>query len=194
MKQVTTFDHVFHLWMQEELKPHKERDVLKFVQKKKGYNSITEWRLAAALSMGLDKLSWKIMHIKNPNKELPRVIIGPYQGWSQFFTNRLTTRFEDALRIPEFIAWCKTHDRINPIMKNFPTSSTIILLQKENGDLIHIEGGHRICALTYAQVLGKPISFGKEKTIYACIAKVTNPQIALLKKYLKQGSHKKPLK
>jgi hypothetical protein len=191
MKQILTFDEVFHLWMEEELKPSGTRNVLEFVQKQKGFSSITEWRLNTALNLGLDKMKWQLIDIKDPNKTLPQVIVGPYQGWSKFFGNKFNTSFADAIKIPEFFEWCKTHDRINPIMKNFPKNSHIILLQKSNGDYIHIEGGHRICAITFAQALNKPIKFGKDRTIRAAIAKISNSQLAQLRKHLKEGSNKK---
>ncbi len=193
MKQILTFDQVFHFWMEEELKPHKNRNVLEFVQKQKGFSSITEWRLNTALKLGLDKFKWNLISIKDPNKILPNVIVGPFKGWSMFFDNELKTSFKELVKIPGAQAWLKTHDRINPIMKNFPKSSTIILLQKPSGDFIHIEGGHRICAISYAQTLGKPISFGKERSIQAAVAKISNFEITKLKKLLKQGTNKKPL-
>lgn len=193
MKQILTFDQVFHIWMAEELKPHKNRNLLEFVQKQKGFSSITEWRLNTALELALDKLQWQLIDIKDPNKTLPEVLVGPFKGWSTFFDNQFKTSFKELVKIPEAKAWIKKHDRINPIMKNFPKSSTIILLQKPNGDYIHIEGGHRICATSYAQSLGKPIKFGKDRTIQAAVAKISNSQIAKLKKFLKQGTNKKPL-
>ena len=191
MKQILTFDEMFLFWLEAEINQIEGRNLLS-VAKQKGFSSITEWRLSTALRLGLDKLSWRLVDIKNPSKTLPKIIIGPYQGWSIFFKNKLTTTFVELVKIPEARNWLKTHDRINPIRKNFPKASTIILLQKPNGDYIHIEGGHRICAVSYAQTLGKPIKFGKQKSIQAAVAKISNAELTKLKKFLKQGTNKKP--
>lgn len=191
MKQILSFDEVFHLWMTEELKPSGKRDVLKFVQKQKGFSSITEWRLATALKLGLDKKQWELVKIKKTNKILPNVIIGPYQGWSKFFDNKITTTFANALKIPEFLEWCETHDRLKGMIKNFPKNSTIILFQKPNGEYIHIEGGHRICALALQIAMGEPIKFNKDEYMHAVIAQISTSEIAKLKQFLKSGTNNK---
>src|SRR6185436_17868086 len=102
----------------------------------------------------------------DPGETLPKIIIGPYPGWQQFITNkRLFTTFAQAVEIPEFFDWCKNHDRVVPLSQNFPLPTTLILFRKENGGLIHIEGGHRICAVAYANKIGQPIDFSKGKVM-----------------------------
>lgn len=183
-----TFDEVFKIWLDAEVSQIEGRNILD-VAKNKGFKSIAEWRLATALRLGMDSKEWTLEVVDNPNEFLPNVIVGPYQGWSVFFENKLDTSFAQALEIPEFLEWCKTHDRIIPISENFPQGTTLILLRKENGDLIHIEGGHRICAVAYAQKIGNPIEFIKPVT--AAIATISNEEIENLISFLKHGTFKK---
>jgi hypothetical protein len=165
-----SFDEVFRIWLDNEVLKVEGRDLLP-VAKSKGFNSIAEWRLATALALRMDLKDWTLQVIKDPNRVLPEVVVGPYPGWSKFFHNTLNTTFEQALHINEFWQWCQGHDRIVPLSKNFPLPTTIILLQKENGQLIHVEGGHRICAVAYTQKIGKPIDFTNKPPVTAAVAR-----------------------
>jgi hypothetical protein len=184
-----TFDEVFKIWMDSEVGKIEGRDILS-TAKAKGFTSIVEWRLATALQLGMDKKSWVMETIYNPNDVLPNIIIGPYQGWSKFFDNKFTITFAQALEIPEFLEWCKTHDRIVPISENFPVPSTIILFRKKNGQLIHIEGGHRICAIAYAKKVNKLINFDNKLPLTAAITEIDDSEINNLIEFLKQGTFK----
>lgn len=188
MKQLT-FDEVFNIWLTDEVKQIEGRDILP-VAKSKGFNSITEWRLNTALKLGLDKKDWNLETIDNPNQVLPKIIIGPYQGWLKFFEKNLTVTFAQAVDNDEFFKWCQTHDRIIPISENFPLPTTVILFRKENGDLIHIEGGHRICAVAYKQKIGEPINFEGKPEVKAAIAPISDDEIDKLVEFLKQGTNK----
>lgn len=190
MKQAITFDQVFNLWMDAEVHPLPGRNLLAMA-KKKGFNSITEWRLATAVKLGLPKKKWILTTITNPNITAPKIIIGPFAGWSRFFSNQLSTSFGSALKITEFFEWCKKHDRISKLGKHLPLPTTVILLQKPNGKYICIEGGHRICAISYAKQIGKPLKFTKTKKLTAAIAKITNAELSQLKKLIQASQIKK---
>jgi hypothetical protein len=138
----------------------------------------------------MDTKSWTLETINNPNEVLPKIIIGPYQGWSKFFNNQITTPFAQALDIPEFFEWCQTHDRIIPLSQRFPLPTTLILFRKTNGELIHIEGGHRICAAAYAQKIDKPITFEGQPPMTAAIAPIDDAEIPKLIEFLNRGTHK----
>jgi hypothetical protein len=185
-KQIT-FDHVFKYWLINELDVLEERDLLALA-KSKGFNSIVEWRLATALRLGMDTKAWEEIVIDNPNETLPKIIVGPFQGWSKFFDNQFETSFARALEIPAFFDWCQTHNRIPDIAEKFPAKTEIVLFQKPNGDYIHIEGGHRICAVAYAQKLGKRV----ESQVTAAVAQITEEEIGNLKQFLKDGTEKQP--
>lgn len=188
IEREVSFDEVMLSWLEAEIKQIEGRDILP-VAKDKGFSSITEWRLATALRLGMDKKVWHLVEIEDPNTVLPKIIVGPYQGWSRFFDNKIDTTFEQALEIPEFFEWCKTHDRIQPIIENYPTSSTIILYRKTNGELIHIEGGHRICAVMYQEKIGETINFDGIK-ITAAVADIDESEVAKLQEFLKVGTYK----
>src|SRR6185503_14245750 len=132
-----TFDQVFNIWMDAEANQVEGRNILP-VAKEKGFGSIAEWRLATALKLGMDKKEWSLVTIENPDEVLPNIIIGPYRGWSKFFDNHLNTTFAQALEIPEFFEWCKTHDRVVPLSQNFPLPTAIILFRRADGRLICI--------------------------------------------------------
>ncbi len=184
-----TFDEVFKIWMDAEVSSPYRRDTLP-VAKEKGFNSITEWRLATALRLGMDKKDWTLETIDNPGEALLNIIVGPYPGWSKFFNNQLTTTFAQAMEIPEFFEWCKTHDRIVPYSENFPFPTTLILFRKPDGKLICIEGGHRVCAVAFANKLGKPISFDGKPPVTAAIANVAEEEIVNMVELIKLGTAK----
>jgi hypothetical protein len=188
-KKKITFDEVFKIWLDAEVLQIEGRDILLLAQSK-GFSSIAEWRLATALRFGLDTKEWSLEAIEQPNQTLPNIIVGPYQGWSQFFDNKLSTTFAQALEIPEFWEWCSTHDRVIPLSESFPLTNTFILLRKPSGELIHIEGGHRICAVAYRNKVGKPIDFGSNMA-YAAIAPINEEEIAKLIEFLQAGTFKK---
>ncbi|HMQ02004.1 MAG TPA: hypothetical protein PKD79_02975, partial [Candidatus Doudnabacteria bacterium] len=132
---------------------------------------------------------WVLEAVSDPAKTLPNIIVGPYQGWSKFFDNKLVTTFEEAMEIPEFFEWCQAHDRVVPLAKNFPLPTKLIVLRKENGQLIHIEGGHRICAVAFANKIGKPIDFSKSE-INIAVATINDEEIPQLLDFLRTGSSK----
>jgi hypothetical protein len=175
------FDQVFNIWLEAETQKPGLSQYLDFVRGK-GFNSISEWRLDIALKFGLDKLQWRYEEIHNPGSVLPNILIGPYKGWSIFFENKLATSFEDLLKIKEAVKWCSSHDRIIPIPQNFPELTRLILLEKPDGSFVHIEGGHRCCAVAYMQRKGTPIDFLHRK-VFAAIAPVTEDQINNLIKF-----------
>lgn len=182
-----TFDEVFKIWMDTEVGQIEGRDLLPVAQAK-GFSSITEWRLNTALRLGMDKKEWVLEAIGDPNVTLPNVIIGPYQGWSKFFDNRLDMTFLQAMEIPDFFEWCRTHDRVMPLSENFPQPTSVILFRKENGELIHIEGGHRMCAIAFRSKLNNPIEFKLENSVTAAIATITDSELGGLIEFLKSGT------
>ncbi len=184
-----TFDEVFKIWLDAEVMQIEGRDILPVAQSK-GFASIAEWRLTTALRLGMNTKKWTLETINNPTKVLPNIIIGPYQGWSKFFENRITTTFAQALEIKEFLEWCNTHDRIMPLSKNFPLPTTVILFRTESGELIHVEGGHRICAVAYANKIGSPIKFENKPPVSAAVAPINAEEISNLIEFLKQGTFK----
>ncbi len=195
MSKPITFDETFRFWLDNEVDQVEGRDLLPLAQEK-GFSSITEWRLSAALRLGLDKLSWSLVTIDNPAATLPDVIVGPYKGWSiqgdtVFFDNQLNTTFAEAMEIPSFFEFCDTHERIQGILKNFPLPTTIILVERPDGRLIHIEGGHRIAAIAYANKIGQPIDFANKPPVSAAIAKIDAIHFEKLLLLAKQGTEKR---
>lgn len=193
-----TFDEVFKIWFDNEVTKVEGRDLLP-VALGKGFTSIAEWRLANALRFGMDKMQWALEKIDNPGEVLPSVIIGPYRGWSiqkidgkevNFFDNQLSTTFEQALEIPEFFEFCREHDRIIPLSQKFPLPTSIILFRKAGGQLIHVEGGHRMCAVAYAKKIGQPIKFDGQPPVSAAVASITENQFESLRQMAKQGTEK----
>jgi hypothetical protein len=188
---ILTFEEVFNIWMEAEESVIEGRDLLALAQSK-GFESISAWRRSIALRLEMDRKEWKLETIKSPNEVLPQILVGPYQGWSRFFDNQLHTSYAQAVAIPEFLEWCHTHDRIIPISQNFPKHTTLILYRKPDGRLIHIEGGHRICAVAYRQELGSPIDF-RERSVKAAVAEIDDVEIAKLLKFLEQGTSNQPV-
>lgn len=182
------------IWLDNEVGQVEGRDLLP-VALNKGFASIEEWRTTNALRFGMDKLDWILEKIDNPGEVLPNVIIGPYRGWSiqkdvEFFDNQLSTTFAQALEIPAFFDFCKTHDRIVPLSEKFPLPTSIILFRKASGELIHVEGGHRMCAVAFAKKIGKPIKFEGKPQVAAAIADITEEKFRELVAMAKTSTDK----
>jgi hypothetical protein len=185
-----TFDQVFAIWLNNEIYDNSlyaGAQRLLALAKGKGYNSIAEWRLATALRLGLDTKQWGLEIIANPAETLPRIVVGPYQGWTKFLDKKVGTTFEEAMNIPDFFSWCQTHDRIGALMEDFPVPTTLILLRLPDGRLIHVEGGHRICAVAYSQKLGKPMQF-LDGSVRAAVANASGVELDMMKKFLERGT------
>ena len=189
-----TFDEVFKIWLDNEVPKADGRDLSSFVLTK-GFTSIAQWRLTTALQFGMDKMKWHREVIDNPGEVLPNVIIGPYKGWSiqqgvEFFDNQLNTTFAEALEIKEFFDFCNNHDRIVPLAKHFPLPTSIILFRRPDGKFIHAEGGHRMCAVAYANKIGQPIVFENKPPVTAAVADITNDDFVHLLTFAKLGTDK----
>ncbi|MBP9686365.1 MAG: hypothetical protein KBD66_01025 [Candidatus Doudnabacteria bacterium] len=188
MRKPLTFDEVFKIWIDAEVGQVERTNILP-VAKAKGFDSIVKWRLASALRLGLDKREWTLETLEHPNDTLPHVVIGPYQGWSVHFENTLHTSFAEALRIPTFLGWVTANERIMNITAHFPTTNTFILFRKPDGTLIHIEGGHRMCATAYMQHIRTPINFSNRTTL-AAVTHIAESELPLLHEFLKLGTNK----
>jgi len=183
-----TFDEVFKIWLDIEVGRKEGRNILP-VAREKGFTSIAEWRLATALRLGMDKKEWQKVTIENPGEELPNIIVGPYTGWQRLLDHSLETTFGQAVEIPEFLEWCKTHDRIVPLAEKFPQETPVILYRRPDGKFIQVEGGHRICAVAYAKKIGKPIRFNPN-SITALVAEADQQDLENMRVFLNQGTGK----
>jgi hypothetical protein len=188
MSKIISFDQVFKIWLEAEVEKLEGRDILP-VAIAKGFTSIAEWRLATCLRMGMDKKAWRLEELNNPVEVIPNIIIGPYQGWSKFFENKLQTSYIQALDIPDFFEWVKKHDRIPWVIKNFPLETTLIVFKKPDGSLIHIEGGHRMCAVAYCNKIGQPIDFTDRK-VFLAVTDITEDEVPELLTQLRLGTDK----
>ncbi len=187
--QNISYSDVLKIWVDNETLNTRAADILKLAQQK-GFASIAEWRSDIAVRLGMDRQKWSLQEIADPSTTLPSIIIGPYPGWSKFIDNHLHTSFAQALKTsPQFREWCSTHDRIIPLAKDFPKSTTLILYQAHDGRLIHLEGGHRICTVAYQKVIGRPIVF-TGRSVYAAVATITDADLEMLHKLLWKGTNK----
>ncbi len=187
--KIITFDDVFLEWMKTEIGQIEGRNLLP-VANEKGFSSVSEWRLATAIRLGLDKKQWREEIIENPADILPNIIIGPYQGWSKFFDNKLDITFKQALSNKDFFDWCASHDRIVPLSKSFPTTAALVVLRKSNGVLVHIEGGHRMCAVAYAEAINKPIDFENHSKLRLLVADFESDDEQIFLQFLQDGTSK----
>ncbi len=106
------------------------------------------------------------------------------------FDNKLDTSFSQALNNPDFVEWCKSHDRISLIADNFPLPTTIILYRRSDGKFICIEGNHRVCAVAYRDKIGKPITFTDKPPVSAVVADVTDEEVLRLIQVMNKGTDK----
>ena len=186
--EMLSFEEVFGIWMDNEAVEVPGRNLLKVAQEK-GFGTVRDWRMATALRLGMATKQWRIYAVTDPNGFLPNVLMGPYQGWQQYMPNKLTASFADALNVKVFYEWCKTHDRVQPLAKHFPLSTTVILYRLSDNRFLQIEGGHRMCAVAYRVHKGQPIQF-PENTVRAAVADITDTEFQQLFVFLRQGTDK----
>jgi hypothetical protein len=184
--EATTFDHLFAYWIQEELKTPN----LIEVAKSKGYNNISQWRLDTAIRLGLPEKRWQIIEVLDYMQIVPNIIIGPFQGWNALIPKdqQLTISFAEALNNnEEFYTWVLSNQRIIDIQENYPPAATFIVFKlKESGRYIHIEGGHRICAIALSAKQGREV----RTKVNLAMAEIDSIEVPKLHHFLLDGTFK----
>jgi hypothetical protein len=181
-----TWDEVFQRWYERE---GTREEWQKFAQEVKGWPDWKSWRSFSADHFGAKNRSWKLYEIKNPNEVIPKLIIGPWQGWQKHFKEKNVHTFEYLVR--NCREWVEKNGKVTQIKNSFPEKTEFIgILIKKTDEMILFEGSHRAAAVALAQEIGKPIQFKNGPTI--AITEVSQEERIAFNKMLDRGTHKKP--
>jgi hypothetical protein len=122
----------------------------------RGFESWDAWRRAYIQQVKPEGRSWELHKLEDYMESTPEMFVGPFRGWSVFYSDREHSRFKDIVTHPTFHRDQKDK-KMREIEKNFPARTQIIGLKF--GDKIMIgEGTHRCCAIALAAHEGRQIN------------------------------------
>ncbi|MBD3282181.1 MAG: hypothetical protein GF387_01065 [Candidatus Portnoybacteria bacterium] len=127
---------VFNIWKNNEANEEHWKEYCK----EKGFDSWFEWRKKYIEPIKKQSKDWKLFKILNPLESVPQFRGGPYNGWTKnFYKNQEMPRLKNI----------KENPAIKQYLDNFPSKTTIITWNTEDGIII-IEGMHKCAAITKA--------------------------------------------
>lgn len=184
-KRDFSWDEVFEVWRQGEADSPGWTRVATEV---KGWPDWESWRRYMATQLDLADREWKLYEFADPMKQVPEMLVGPFQSWQEQLPEpiRLQATFHDF--IAEKLEWAKNHDRIPDMMKHFPSPTQFTGLYLEDQDrLVCFEGTHRAAAVALAAKEGVSIDFGQQLPLIA-VASISGDSRAQLTRALEIGS------
>ena len=182
----TTWEDVFEGWKQREVN---DPGWINCATNIKGWPDWESWRKFTVTQIGLENLTWQIFEFTDPTNEIPTMLIGPYTSWQSRVKNKKQSTFNDLLNIPEQFNFFKKHDKIISMINDFPSSTELIgLIREDLGKIVCIEGHHRAIAIALAKK--QKISINFKGSITVALAKLEKDRVNILDKALKRGTSK----
>lgn len=183
----TTWEEVFSGWRDRE---SQNPGWIECATKIKGWPDWESWRRFCASQIKADQREWRIFQFDDPINEVPRMLIGPYNGWQSRVVFKNKTTFKELLLIPESIDFFSKHSGVLSILTGLPFSTQFIgLVRKDLDQLVCIDGHHRATAMTLAKKQGIQIDFSHTQTTIA-LAELSQTESCLLDEVLSRGSSK----
>jgi len=148
-----TASQVFDIWREiEEPLEH-----WRGVWQSKGFKSWEDWRHTTHAPLFEKELNWNLYKVNEPAKSVPEWRGGMFHGWSKWFYNSFQEKppfLKDLLAHPGV----NNHWYVREIANNFPSPTTLTALRMPNGDIVVVEGMHRVCAITMLAHDNKPLN------------------------------------
>ena len=139
-----SWDHCFEQWRQNEAINSPEKEEWERHFKERGFQSWQEWRQTYVEKFQLATRNWTLFLIENPLERIPEFYAGPFKGIQDYIPYAPEITFEDLAALTEI----QTNRKMNAISLNFPDSTILIGVKKENSqDAMILEGTHRCCAI-----------------------------------------------
>ncbi|MCB9798369.1 hypothetical protein H6758_01430 [Candidatus Nomurabacteria bacterium] len=184
--QETTWSKVFEGWAKREAS---NPDWVNCATQVKGWPDWYSWREFSASLFHADQRKWKMFQFENPMEEIPQMLLGPYTGWQDKFDQKNVATFAD-LYTPEMkVDPSNPESAIGKIYKGLPFSTELIGLEREDGNIVCIDGHHRAAAIALAAHTGENIDFS-DVQITIALAPLSQGEYILLDQMLKRGSSK----
>lgn len=138
----------------------------------KGWKSWQAWRGHTAQLLDAPAQAWQRAVISDPARDIPAMLLGPFQGWQSRVKKTLEVSFGELLADAEQEVHFRGHDAVISIMKGLPFETELIgYLHEETGQMICLDGHHRACAITLAARDDKRIAYNDQITIaYATVS------------------------
>jgi hypothetical protein len=194
---IPTFDHLSFLrpisW-QEVFEDWRTREAsnprwVECATKVKGWPDWESWRLHTSSQLHLPDRSWGLYEVIDPATFLPNLLLGPFHAWQKYTQEKNALSFADLFCLEEPREIFSKHPAVEALRKDFPASTELIgLVREDNQKIVCVEGHHRAAAVALGQVLGQPVRlFG---SVRMALAHLPLNEIHLLNETSAQGSVK----
>jgi len=187
MKKIgnTTWEEVFAGWAESEENNPAWKEC---ATAKKGWADWRSWRGHTAAQLKLADRNWALYEFDDPISEIPSLLVGPFTSWQARLRTSNQETFQDLLASPENLIWADDYDVIKQIRDNLPFDTTVIGLQRaDTGQIVLVEGHHRVTAIALSSVKEDEVDFTKTRVRIA-LATLEESELHLLDNALRQGS------
>jgi len=155
----------------------------------KGWPDWASWRSYTAALLGAEKREWKIYKILEPQKFIPKMLVGPYGGWQKRLPEKNILSFSQMLEITQNYEELSENDKVSSMINNFPVGTQFIgLVCSDNKKIVCLEGHHRATAVALAVKNGQALNLGEENTIALC--ELAMGEEKLLDEVLEKGTNR----
>lgn len=134
--------------------------------KEKGWSSWLEWRSNWVKNFNASKRQWHIYEIETPILSVPEFLIGPTQGWQAYFPKEEYDihNFRELAALSSY----KANNKVQDLIKNFPSQTEFIGIHLANGKIALIDGHHRAMAITLIAQQAASSQFKSKASIALC--------------------------
>ncbi len=186
--RLTTWPETFENW---RLREASDPGWIHCATQIKGWPDWDSWRSFTAEQIDAQNLEWNLFEFEEPMKEIPQMLLGPFQGWQNRMPTPNTGTFADLIDLPSQMKYWSSLEKINSLIENFPQGTQLIgLIREDLNKIICLEGHHRATAITIADRIGQTINFNKPPQI--ALAKITGDIDSKLTNILERGTSKNP--
>jgi hypothetical protein len=182
--QDLTWPEVFRGWQAREAS---NPDWIHSATKVKNWLDWRSWRQYTADQFKANQRKWQLWRFTKPEKEIPKMLVGPYTGWQKRVTAKNQTTFKELLSNKDQSKEFLNNSRIQELMISLPFTTELIGLKRlDTNEIVCIDGHHRSVAITLLAFQDSHNLSSKPITI--ALADLEASEAHLLDKMLSQGS------
>jgi hypothetical protein len=182
----TTWQETFDSWQSREAS---DPGWIHCAVQIKGWPDWESWRKFTAEQIDASSLEWNLYEFEDPMKEIPEMLMGPFQGWQGRVETPNTATFNDLIDLPSQMKYWSSVEKINSLIENFPQGTELIgIIRDDIKKIVCIEGHHRATAITIADRMGQNLEFNDPPKI--ALARITGDIDKKLLEILQRGTSK----